>query len=82
MYVKKLSPSEVNRKRMSQHRTILFGSRTIQEFIDPLRGKNATVTYDGYQLVEVLKVANGAYFCDSQVSIWNNQMAARKLINQ
>jgi hypothetical protein len=81
-YVKMLSASEVNRKTMSQRRTIEWGNRIIEEFNDALWSKDATVTYDGYSLVDVWKVANEAYFCDSQVAIWKKQMVARKLINQ
>jgi hypothetical protein len=81
-YVKKLSASEVNGKTMSQRRTIEWGNRIIDEFNDALWSTDATVTYDGYPLVDVWKVANEAYFCDSQVAIWKNRMVARKLINQ
>jgi hypothetical protein len=81
-YVKKLSTSEVNRKTMSQRRTIEWGNRIIDEFNDALWSKDATVTYDGYALVDVWKVANEACFCDSQVAIWKKQMVARKLINE
>jgi hypothetical protein len=49
-YVKKWSPSEVNRKTMSQRRTIEWVNRIIQEFVDAPWSKDAAVTYDGYQL--------------------------------
>ena len=81
-YVKQLSQSEVNRKTMSQRRTMEWGNRIIDEFNDALWSKDKTVTYDGYQLADVWKVANEAYFCDSQVAIWKKQMVARKLISE
>jgi hypothetical protein len=81
-FVKKLSQSEVNRKTMSQRRTLEWGNRIIDEFNDALWSKEKTVTYDGYPLVDVWKVANEAYFCDSQVSTWKKQMVARKLIDE
>jgi hypothetical protein len=64
-YVKAVSPSEVNRKTTSQRRTIEWGTRIIDELNDAFSSTDATVTYDGYFLVDVWKVANEAYFCDS-----------------
>jgi hypothetical protein len=80
--VKKLPASEVNHKTMSQRRTMEWGHHIIQHFIDTLFNSDGTVTSDGDQLVDVWKVANEAYFCDTQVAIWKKQMVARKLIDE
>ena len=81
-YVKKLPSSEVSHKTMSQHRTMQWGCNTIQSFIDALWSENDTITREGFELTEVWKVVNDAYFCDQQVAIWKKQLLARKLINE
>ena len=81
-FVKMLPSSEVSHKTMSQRRTMQWGYNVLQSFIDALWSEDATMTREGFELVKVWKVANEAYFCESQVDIWKKRMLARKLISE
>ena len=78
--IKRLSASEIDHKTRSQRRTTSMGYHLIQGFIDALWSTTATVTGDGDDLYAVWGVIQAAYFCDSQLAIWKNQLIARKVI--
>ena len=78
--VKRLSASEIDHKTRSIRRTTSMGYHLIQGFIDALWSTTATVTGDGDHLYDVWGVIQAAYFCDSQLAIWKNQLVARKII--
>jgi hypothetical protein len=81
-FIKRLSASEVNRRTMSEHRTMQRGNHIIQGFISALWSTIYTVTAEGDHILDVWRVTNDSYFCDRQAAIWKNQMVAGKLINQ
>jgi hypothetical protein len=80
-FVKRLSASEIDHKTRSIRRTISWGYHIVQGFIDALWAMSVTVTADGDHLYDVWRVIQAAYFCESQLAIWKNQMVARKIIN-
>jgi hypothetical protein len=82
LHVKKLSPSDVSHKMMSQHRVMEYGYRMLIEFVNAIWTDNCTTTIYGDQLVDIWNVVKDISFCDYQVSVWKKQMIARKLIDE
>lgn len=82
-WVKKLPMWEVNEKTQSQRRTIQWGNKILNRFVDTLFDSDATVTCDGDDLADIWDMClKSSYFCDQQLLIWENQLKARKLIDE
>ena len=82
-WVKKLPNWEVNEKTLSQRRTMQWGNKILNRFVDALFDSEATVTRDGDDLSDIWEMClKTSYFCDQQVSIWEKQLKARKLIDE